>query len=153
MISSNHPLAGATPPRETSVSEPTRSVLLVDDESTLRSALRRYFVRRGWRVVEAEDGECARAMLLDGETLGGGFDVVVTDMRMPRLNGMELHALISDASASLGRRFLFSSGDTGDEEALAFLARTGCPAISKPFELRELLAMVEQVAADHHETN
>ena len=71
-----------------------RTVLVVDDESTLRSALRRFFTRRGWRVCEAEDGEHARALLLEGAVPGGGFDAVLTDVRMPRLNGMELHAMV-----------------------------------------------------------
>lgn len=126
----------------------SRCVLLVDDEASLRSALRRYFVRRGWRVMEAQDGEEARAMLLDGDEIGGGFDAVISDMRMPRLTGMALHDLVSRIDAAVGRRFIFSSGDTGDDEAVAFLARTHCPVMSKPFELASLLAAVERIAAD-----
>ncbi len=98
--------------------------------------------------MEAEDGESARAMLLDGDVIGGGFDAVISDLRMPRMNGMELHALVAGADAQLARRFIFSSGDTGDEEAVAFLDRTRCPAVSKPFELGLLLSMVERVATD-----
>ena len=146
MISSNQSLASQTAALTAPV--PARSVLLVDDESTLRSALRRFFMRRGWRVMEAEDGESARAMLLDGDIIGGGFDAVISDLRMPRMNGMQLHALVAGADAQLARRFIFSSGDTGDEEAAAFLARTRCPAVSKPFELGLLLSMVERVATD-----
>jgi DNA-binding NtrC family response regulator len=146
MISSNQSLASQTAALTAPV--PARSVLLVDDESTLRSALRRFFMRRGWRVMEAEDGESARAMLLDGDIIGGGFDAVISDLRMPRMNGMQLHALVAGADAQLARRFIFSSGDTGDEEAVAFLDRTRCPAVSKPFELGLLLSMVERVATD-----
>ena len=148
MISSNLPLAGATFSRATSLSAPSRSVLVVDDESTLRSALRRFFTRRGWRVVEAEDGEAARVLLLDGETQGGGFDAIITDMRMPRMNGMELYAHVAAAAPAMALRFVFSSGDTGDEEAVAFLQRTCCPVISKPFELGHLLSVVERVASE-----
>jgi DNA-binding response OmpR family regulator len=127
---------------------PSRSVLLVDDESTLRSALRRFFIRRGWHVYEAEDGEAARAMLLDTAVLGGGFDAVITDLRMPRLTGMALHELVARVAPDVSRRFIFSSGDTGDEEAAAYLARTHCPVVQKPFELASLLALVERVATD-----
>jgi DNA-binding NtrC family response regulator len=123
-----------------------RSLLLVDDEATLRSALRRYFTRRGWQVIEAEDGERARALLLDGETVGGGFDAVVSDMRMPRLSGMALHDAVAAIDSTVSRRFVFSSGDTGDDEASAFLERTHCPVLSKPFELAALLAVVERIA-------
>jgi len=153
MISSNQPLTSHAPALATSAQVPTRSILIVDDEPTLRSALRRFFTRRGWRVVEAEDGECARALLLDCEVIGGGFDAVMTDMRMPRLNGMELHALVTGTDAQLARRFVFSSGDTGDEEAVAFLERSRCPSISKPFELSLLLSLVERVADSAATTN
>lgn len=146
MLSSNQPLPGATPAAAPAMGAPQRTLLVVDDESTLRSALRRFFTRRGWRVVEAEDGECARSMLLDGETIGGGFDAVISDMRMPRLSGMELHAAVSAAAPAVAQRFLFSSGDTGDDEAVAFLERTRCPVIPKPFDLGALLSLVERVA-------
>ncbi len=125
-----------------------RSLLLVDDEATLRSALRRFFVRRGWRVSEAEDGEHARALLLDGQGDGARFDAVLTDLRMPRLSGIELHELVAHTDAATARRFIFSSGDTGDDAAIEFLARSGCPMISKPFELSALLSLVERVAGE-----
>lgn len=143
-----HPIANmhVTAAVPVTAAAPERAVLLVDDEATLRSALRRFFVRRGWRVTEAENGEQARHMLLDVTPHGGGFDAIITDMRMPMLSGMELHALVSDADATLGRRFIFSSGDTGDAEAMAYLAQVGCPVVAKPFELRTLLTLVEHVA-------
>ncbi|MES3034499.1 MAG: response regulator [Gemmatimonadota bacterium] len=146
MLSSNQPLPGTTTAPATPMDAPPRSILVVDDEPTLRSALRRFFTRRGWRVVEAEDGECARSMLLDGEILGGGFDAVISDMRMPRLSGIELHAAVAAAAPDVAQRFLFSSGDTGDDEAVDFLARTHCPVIPKPFDLGVLLSLVERVA-------
>ena len=147
MLSSSQPLPDHSPAGAAPLDAPQRAILVVDDESTLRSALRRFFVRRGWRVVEAEDGETARCMLLDGDTIGGGFDAVISDLRMPRLNGMELHAAVAGAAPAVAQRFIFSSGDTGDDEAVEFLARTHCPVIPKPFELGTLLSMVERVAA------
>lgn len=146
MLNSNQQLQGAGAMLSPSGSSPSRSLLLVDDESTLRTALRRYFMRRDWRVTEAEDGEHAREILLDGGVNREHFGAVLTDMRMPRLSGMELHAMVEQADASLARRFIFSSGDTGDEAAMAFIERTGCPVIPKPFELAALLALVERVA-------
>ncbi len=124
----------------------SRSLLLVEDESTLRSALRRFFTRRGWQVTEAEDGEHARDVLQNASAAGARFDAVLTDMRMPRLSGMDLHAVVAASDAALAARFVFSSGDTGDAETAAFLDRTHCAVITKPFELAALLVLVEQVA-------
>ena len=104
-------------------------------------------MRRGWQVREAEDGEQARAMLLDSEIIGGGFDAVITDMQMPRLTGLALHEMVERVDVRVSRRFIFSSGDVGDDEAVAYLARTNCPVVQKPFELASLLAIVERIAA------
>jgi DNA-binding response OmpR family regulator len=130
-----------------------RSVLLVDDEAILRSALRRFFTRRGWHVCEAEDGERARALLLDGSQIGGGFDAIITDIRMPRLSGIELHDLVSVADPRVGDRFIFSSGDTGDDAALALRTRSQCPIVHKPFDLRALLSLAEAVAPANQRGN
>ena len=147
MIGSNPQVPGNSTSGAPAHDAPQRSVLLVDDEATLRSALRRYFIRRGWTVQEAEDGEQARAMLLDSDVIGGGFDAVLTDMRMPRLSGMALHELVARVDPGISRRFIFLSGDMGDEEAVAYLSHTRCPVVQKPFELASLLAIVERIAA------
>lgn len=147
MIGSNEHLMGTTTSASPSCPTATRSVLLVDDEATIRSALRRFFTRRGWHVGEAEDGEHARQLLLEGETPGGGFGAVISDMRMPRLTGMALHEAIALHDAALAERFIFASGDPGDEEAVEFLSRTQCPVIPKPFDLSLLLSMTERIAA------
>jgi CheY-like chemotaxis protein len=125
----------------------SRSILIVDDEPTLRSALRRFFTRRGWIVNEAEDGVCAREMLIESYASGRVCDAVLTDMRMPNLSGIALHDEIAAIDASVAQRFIFSSGDMGDEEMQAFIARTQRPVIAKPFELSVLLALAESVAA------
>jgi CheY-like chemotaxis protein len=75
-----------------SASEPTNDatprlgrVLLVDDEPELRRLLRRTLVRAGFEVVEAADGRAA----LEAVRLAY-FDVVISDIRMPRMGGLEL---------------------------------------------------------------
>jgi len=147
MIGSNEYMMTSGTAAASSAPATSRFVLLVDDEATIRSALRRFFTRRGWHVGEAADGEQARQLLLEGEALGGGFHAVISDMRMPRLTGMALHEAVARIDASLADRFIFSSGDTGDEEAVEFLARTHCAVIPKPFDLPLLLSMTERIAA------
>lgn len=60
-------------------------ILLVDDVDALRRGLARLFRRNGWEVSEAGDGVEALESLR-----AGSFDVLLTDMRMPRMDGMEL---------------------------------------------------------------
>jgi DNA-binding response OmpR family regulator len=124
-----------------------RRALLVDDEPVIRFALRRFFQRQGWAVDEAEDGRAALELLLDGD--GGktaqSYDVVITDLRMPGLSGIDLHARLERERPELLRRLILSTGDSVSPEAAAFLRRAACPVLSKPFELAELRAMVERV--------
>jgi DNA-binding NtrC family response regulator len=119
---------------ESSASEPRRIALIIDDEPTIRSALRRYFTRKGWDVEEAADGAGGLHMLTDGAR----FDVVLCDLRMPGFSGIELHDELAASNPSLLRRFVFSTGDMASSEAANFVERTTCPVLQKPFELRAL---------------
>ena len=79
--------------------EPPRA-LLVDDEPVIRQALRRFFVRIGWEVDEAENGtEALRQLLGDDATAlkPREYTVIISDLRMPGVSGMELHARIAEA--------------------------------------------------------
>jgi two-component system NtrC family sensor kinase len=120
-----------------------RRVLVIDDESTIRAALRRYFQRRGWEVEEAGDGRAAFA-LLDAD--GDRFDVIVSDLRMPGFSGIDLHDRLVRERPGMLRRFVFSTGDVASREAASFVQRTACPVLQKPFELRMLDELVTRLA-------
>ena len=121
---------------------PPRSVLVIDDEATIRAALCRFFTRRGWRVEEAEDGSAALALI--GRT-GGGYDLVVSDLRMPGFSGVDLHDHLAANDPGLLRRVIFSTGDVASHDAASFVQRTRCPVLKKPFELRTLDEIVERL--------
>jgi PAS domain S-box len=120
-----------------------RRVLIIDDESTIRAALRRYFLRRGWKVDEAADGHAALAML---EAEGEDFDVVLSDLRMPGYSGIDLHDHLAREHPALLRRVVFSTGDVASREAASFVQRTACPVLQKPFELRALDELLGRIA-------
>ncbi|MEO8621232.1 MAG: PAS domain S-box protein [bacterium] len=127
-----------------SVAETARVALIIDDEPTIRAALRRFFLRRGWVVEEAADGGAGLALL---EHHGDVFGLVVSDLRMPGFSGIELHDQLAAAKPALLRRFVFSTGDVASAEAASFVQRTSCPVLQKPFELRmldEIIAAVGQ---------
>jgi DNA-binding response OmpR family regulator len=130
----------------TDAAERPRRALLVDDEPVIRFALRRFFQRQGWAVDEAEDGRAALALLLAGDGPTHAYDVVITDLRMPGLSGIELHARLERERPELLRRMILFTGDAVSPEAADFLRRADCPVLNKPFELAELRAMVERVA-------
>jgi DNA-binding NtrC family response regulator len=121
-----------------------RRVLLVDDEDAIRSALRRYFARRGWIVDEAADGARALERLLDGDD-PVPYDAVISDMRMPHLNGEQLHDALERDRPQLLARCVFSTGDLSSPEAARFVQRTNCRVLEKPFELAKLADLVESL--------
>jgi two-component system, cell cycle sensor histidine kinase and response regulator CckA len=126
------------------------SLLIVDDEPALRNALHRFFTRRGWSVSEAGDGEEAMRVIEEHTAQGHRFDVVFTDLKMPKLGGVGLHAHVTQSHPAMAMRFIFASGDTTDEESAAFLSTTTCPVLPKPYELPALLAAAEHIARNGH---
>ncbi|MGH7664620.1 MAG: PAS domain S-box protein [Gemmatimonadaceae bacterium] len=121
-------------------------LLLVDDELSIRTVLARYFARRGWQIDEAADGRVGldKALSAGAES---GYDVIICDLRMPLLSGVELHDRLLETRPALLDRVIFSTGDVASPEAAAFVARTSCRVLEKPFELGELATVVQTVMA------
>ncbi|HEY8795431.1 MAG TPA: response regulator [Gemmatimonadaceae bacterium] len=123
-------------------------LFVIDDESSIRSAISRFLTRRDWEVEEAEDGARALEMLLGSEP--GFYDVVMCDLRMPNCSGAELYRALVAARPDLIRRLVFSSGDVASVEASTFLSSSGRPVIEKPFELAQLEEVFGRILDDLH---
>ena len=133
----------ATSPAPAPAPPVARRALLVDDEPVIRQALRRFFTRMGWEVDEAEDGNEALHLLLEGAP--AEYAVIISDLRMPGVSGIELHARLEAARPELLARLILSTGDSVSVEAAEFLRRSSCPVLNKPFELAELRAMLARL--------
>jgi PAS domain S-box-containing protein len=118
-------------------------VLLIDDETPIRNALRRFFERRGWVVEEAPDGGRGLETLLSHDV--GYFDAMVCDLKMPGVSGMQLYATLATERPALLDRLIFATGDVASPDAAAFLLETRCPVLEKPYELSLLAATVDRV--------
>jgi signal transduction histidine kinase len=108
-------------------------VLIVEDEEGVRRPMARFLARRGAEVEEAADG-------VEGlERLGARVpDVILVDLRMPRMGGIELYGRLEEQRPELARRVLFLSGDVSQ---LAEPGNTPVPrerVLVKPVELAEL---------------
>lgn len=132
-------------PSDVSAISPGARLLIVDDEDTIRAAIRRFFGRRGWIVDEAADGAVALEKIL-----AGGYDAIVSDIRLPALSGIELHDTLAATRPELLARLILATGDTGDRPAAALAERAQCPILQKPFELAALAKLIEAMrqAAD-----
>jgi DNA-binding NtrC family response regulator len=118
------------------------SVLVIDDESTIRAALRRFFKRRDWVFDEAEDGARGLEKLL---TPGADYTAIISDLRMPGMSGMALHDELAVRRPELLDRLVFSTGDVASKDAAEFVQRTRCVILEKPFELSKLGETLERI--------
>ena len=117
-------------------------VLIVDDEELLRLSLARFLTRRGMVVREASDGVAALELLAEGPS-----DVIVTDLRMPRMDGIAFYAELRRRDPALTDHVVFLSGDVAE---LGRLQADEVPAdhvLTKPVKLAELEDALSRVAA------
>ena len=110
------------------------SILVVEDEAHLASAVVDALRDAGYIVDHAPDGEDALA-----NVMAQAFDLVICDLKMPRVDGMAFYRLLSAAAPALARRVIFVTGDVAGTDAEQFLEESGCRWLAKPFRLGDLL--------------
>jgi len=122
-----------------------RRVLIIDDEPSIRLALRRFFTKRGWCVDEAGDGATALRSLVAADA--PEYTIVVSDLKMPGLSGIDLHDRLLAERPAIVRRMIFSTGDVASADARAFIDRVRAPVLQKPFELATLDETIRRFTA------
>ncbi len=135
----------ATP---SSVSSPraTRArsqVLIVDDEPSLLTTLR-MLIADDHDVTTANSGEAACAILLSGRS----FDVVLCDMMMPGVTGMDVYARVAHVMPELLPRFVFMTGGACTERAAGFLAQNASKVLEKPFTVATVRRVIFELTHD-----
>ncbi|HTH24848.1 MAG TPA: ATP-binding protein [Vicinamibacterales bacterium] len=109
-------------------------VLVVEDEPALAVAVSEALVDAGFTVDRAGDGEEGLTRLTEAH-----YDLIVCDLKMPRIDGMQFYRAMAAATPALARRVIFVTGDVAGTDAERFLEETGCRWLSKPFRLGDLL--------------
>jgi|SRR6185503_19467004 len=119
-------------------------ILVIEDEGGLRHVLAGALAAAGHDVVEAENGK--EALLRYGQTRP---DLVITDLYMPEMDGMEVVIALRKASPALKVIVISGGGDLHmpDIALKTALALGAFRAIDKPFELQPFLETVEQALA------
>jgi signal transduction histidine kinase len=131
------------------VSRPERRgrVLVIDDEPMIGTTVTRVLAERH-DVVAVQHAQEAFDRLAAGES----FDLVLCDLLMPNISGPEVHDTFVSRWPSLLPRLVFISGGAFGTESVAFLKRTLCPLLYKPFVPKDLEDLVNAHLGRHERT-
>ncbi len=129
-------------PLDTVSGELHSRLLVVDDEIEIADLMRAVLEGAGYDVATAESGAVALELLAEAR-----FDAIVSDVRMPDLDGAALWRAVRARHPHLARRMLFVTGDTLSPQARQVLEESGCASLDKPFVNADLLAAVRAALA------
>jgi PAS domain S-box-containing protein len=119
-----------------------RHILVVDDEPQILDLLVEVLEDSGHRVDTAANGEEARRKVMVNP-----YDLVISDVRMPQMNGMDLYRNILLVKPEMEGRVVFITGDAIGSETTEFLSQIDAPTLYKPLDIPEILHTVEQSLA------
>jgi signal transduction histidine kinase/CheY-like chemotaxis protein len=116
-------------------SPPGGRVLVVEDELVIRRLLREILTSRmDCNVVMVNDAAEALATLARGEP----FNLILSDIRMPKMNGLDFYRQVRADYPHLANRFAFVTGHVGERQLTAEISEWNVPVISKPFTFDRL---------------
>ena len=145
------PASAPVPPAPTASREqpereqppPGRRLLILEDEAEIAQVMARYLERLGYHVVIAHEAQAALDALEQQD-----FDLILTDLKMPGMNGQEFYAHLCRNRPPLARRVLFVTGDTVSPDTQRCLSRSGRPLLAKPFSLDEMHSLVASTLSE-----
>jgi two-component system NtrC family sensor kinase len=137
---------GAEPEMEVQVtpkiSRGVKSVLVVEDEQSLRDLLSEALTASGFAVEVATTGDEAIGLFEERE-----YDAVISDIKMPGIGGKELYRYLRKYHPEIARRIIFMTGDVLSKDTRSFLQTTNTRFIEKPFNIDALVALLNDVIA------
>jgi CheY-like chemotaxis protein len=120
-----------------------KRILVVDDEPGIATVLVEVLQLDGYVVEMVSNGEAALQKLAVEE-----YDLILSDIRMPDLDGPALYRKIELRHPRLLQRFIFLTGDLISPEISQFLEHTGVPYLRKPFTLEMVREVVQRALAE-----
>lgn len=118
-----------------------RRILIIDDEHIILELLEVILSREGYEVHTASNSEEGLEMAYSRK-----YDIIISDIDMPVMNGIELYRRLIEKMASMKQRIIFMTGDMNSETDI-FLKETGVKCLLKPFKTIDLLKAANEIAA------
>ena len=118
------------------------TILVIDDEPSIVRVLAQLLRRDGYRVETAANGQHALTQLHTQP-----YDVIVSDLHMPDLDGRAFYTLLQHQYPALCQRVIFLTGNGDAADSATFLAQCGQPWLPKPCPIAVLRRTIQQVLA------
>ncbi|GAB4407202.1 MAG: response regulator [Anaerolineales bacterium] len=125
---------------------PPGNVLVLDDEEGTLRLLKELLSQHDQKVETLADGANARERIA-----AANYDVILCDVRMPGFGGDALYEYLKEHRPELVKRLVFITGDTASAQTRAFLRKAGRPVVEKPFDVAELLRVIQNIYRDVRE--
>jgi len=136
------PMIDGTAPSNTPSMLEGKKILVVDDETFLLECLVDAITVWGCEVTP-----CGLAAEAIQKLQVDSYDLIISDIRMPGLSGIQLYAWIKEHQPAMTRRILYTTGDSFDPETREFLDRSRLPNLGKPFDLKKLKQVLGDLLA------
>jgi len=117
---------------EDATKAPDPRVLVIDDDDDLRALVVRVVKQAGYGVDAVSDGQAGLDRLAEQ-----GYDLIVCDLRMPRMDGVTFYREVERRSPAAARRIVLMTAHVRSDEYVEFLRGVHAPVLSKPFTLDE----------------
>jgi CheY-like chemotaxis protein len=119
-------------------------ILILDDERSIAELLGEMVNILGHSSVLCNLPLEALNILADRD-----FDIILSDFRMPGMNGQQFYEAVRKVRPDLSDRIIFLTGDVVNPETQAFLKKVGNPHISKPFQLSNVEIVLERILEEN----
>lgn len=140
-----------TPPpaaaREVDPTAASHRILVVDDEPGIVEVMAAIFSRVGYAIDTAGNGNAALELIQKNH-----YDVILSDLCMPGLDGEALYRKVKESDPDLARRIIFVTGDTVSTKSRSFLEWSGNRWLNKPFNISEIEEVVANFLRHSQET-
>lgn len=134
----------ADEPSHSTESAPASRGLVIDDEMVVREFVEETFTSEGHQIDTVENGKQAFEAIKAHR-----YDFIICDLKMPEVNGQTFYDVVKNFDDRLSRRIIFITGDTASLETEEFVEGTGNYYMYKPFQLDDLIAMVNRVIMEN----
>jgi CheY-like chemotaxis protein len=115
-----------------------KKALVIEDEPVISSICKRTLTAEGFDVDIAVNGLVAKELIQDKT-----YDLFLSDIRTPKMNGIEFYRYLEQTQPELARRIIFTTGDVLSNNIEQFLKEVKSPYLAKPFDPDQLRKVIK----------